>query len=52
MVEAAALLRLPVATMRHYRVNNIGPRGARLGRRVVYRRADVLAFIEQAFAAA
>jgi hypothetical protein len=51
MVETAAMLRLPVDTMRHFRINGIGPRGARIGKRVMYRRADVLAYIEQAFAA-
>jgi excisionase family DNA binding protein len=49
--EAAELLRLPVATLRHYRVmGEGGPRSARIGRRVMYRRADVLDYIESAFA--
>ena len=49
--EAAAWLRLPVATLRHYRVTGEGgPKSAKVGRRVVYRRADVLEYIEVAFA--
>jgi excisionase family DNA binding protein len=49
--ETAELLRLPIATLRHYRaVGKGGPRSARIGRRVVYRRADVLEYIESAFA--
>jgi excisionase family DNA binding protein len=49
--EAAELLRLPIATLRHYRaVGEGGPKSARIGRRVMYRRADVLDYIESAFA--
>jgi excisionase family DNA binding protein len=49
--EAAELLRLPVATMRHYRITGQGgPASARIGRRVMYRRADVEAYINAAFA--
>jgi hypothetical protein len=39
--EAAAVLRTPVATLRYWRHLGVGPDGFRLGRRVVYRRADV-----------
>ena len=39
--EAAAFLRTPVATLRYWRHLGIGPGGFRLGRRVLYRRADV-----------
>ncbi|MCV7423001.1 helix-turn-helix domain-containing protein [Mycobacterium yunnanensis] len=50
--EAAELLRLPVATLRHYRAQGEGgPRSAKIGRRVMYRRADVLEYIDAAFAA-
>jgi hypothetical protein len=39
--EAAAFLRTPVATLRYWRHLGIGPAGFRLGRRVLYRRADL-----------
>jgi DNA-binding transcriptional MerR regulator len=41
LVEAAALLRTPVATLRYWRQRGIGPDSFRLGRRVVYRREDL-----------
>ena len=41
LVEAAAYLRTPVATLRYWRHLGAGPAGFRLGRRVMYRRADV-----------
>ena len=44
--EAAELLRTPVATLRFWRHGNIGPRSFRLGRRVLYRRDDLHAWIE------
>lgn len=39
LIEAAAFLRTPVATLRRHL--GIGPTGFRLGRRVLYRRADL-----------
>jgi excisionase family DNA binding protein len=41
LVETAAYLRTPVATLRYWRHLGEGPAGFRLGRRVLYRRADV-----------
>ena len=41
LAEAAAHLRTPVATLRYWRHLGTGPAGFRLGRRVVYRRADL-----------
>jgi predicted DNA-binding transcriptional regulator AlpA len=46
LTEAAELLRTPVATLRYWRHCNTGPRSFRLGRRVLYRRADLLAWID------
>jgi excisionase family DNA binding protein len=46
ITEAAELLRTPVATLRFWRTRNIGPRSFRLGRRVLYRRDDVHAWID------
>jgi excisionase family DNA binding protein len=43
--EAAALLRAPVPTLRYWRHLGTGPRSFRLGRRVLYRRDDVNAWI-------
>jgi predicted DNA-binding transcriptional regulator AlpA len=47
--EAAARTRLPVATLRFYRHKGTGPRSAKLGRRVIYREADLDAWIEAQF---
>ena len=44
--EAAELLRAPVATLRYWRHLGTGPRSFRLGRRVLYRRDDVTAWVE------
>lgn len=41
LLEAAALLRTPVATLRYWRHRGTGPDGFRLGRRVFYRREDL-----------
>ena len=41
LIEAAALLRTPVATLRYWRHRGVGPAGFRLGRRVVYQREDL-----------
>jgi hypothetical protein len=43
---AADLLRAPVATLRYWRHLNTGPSSFRLGRRVLYRRADLHAWID------
>ena len=43
---AADVPRTPVATLRYWRHQGIGPRSFRLGRRVLYRRGDVHAWID------
>ncbi len=43
--EAAELLRAPVATLRYWRHLGTGPHSFRLGRRVLYRRDDLNAWI-------
>ncbi len=45
ITEAAELLRSPVATLRYWRHLGTGPRSFRLGRRVLYRREDLHAWI-------
>jgi len=45
--EAAELLRVPPDTLRRWRSQRSGPPGIRLGRRVVYVRADCLAWVEE-----
>lgn len=47
--EAAAILRVPDGTCRYWRHLGTGPRSARLGRRVVYRRGDLDAWIAASF---
>lgn len=48
--EVADLLRTPVETIRHWRKNGKGPRSFKMGRRVLYARADLDAFIADAMA--
>lgn len=49
--EVAEMTRLSAATLRYFRHEGTkGPKSAKLGRRVVYRESDVLAWIEAAFA--
>lgn len=45
ITEAAVVLRAPVATLRYWRHLGTGPRSFRLGRRVLYRRDDLHAWI-------
>lgn len=44
--EAAALLRVAPETLRYWRWRGEGPRSFRAGRRVLYERADVVAWLE------
>ena len=44
--EAADVLRAPVATLRYWRHLGTGPNSFRLGRRVLYRRADLRTWID------
>ena len=46
ITEAADLLRAPVATLRYWRHQGAGPHSFRLGRRVLYRREDLHAWID------
>ena len=46
ITEAADLLRAPVATLRYWRHLGTGPRSFRLGRRVLYRRHALHAWID------
>lgn len=47
IAEAAALLRVPVATLRYWRHIGTGPQSFRVGRHVVYYRADVDAWVDE-----
>lgn len=47
--EVAAEYRIPLPTLRYWRARGEGPRSARLGRRVIYKREDVEAWIEKAY---
>jgi predicted DNA-binding transcriptional regulator AlpA len=48
--EVAEITRIPLATLRFYRHAGKGPRSFKLGNRVVYRRADVMEWIESQYA--
>jgi predicted DNA-binding transcriptional regulator AlpA len=47
--EVAELTGLPVNTLRFWRHQGTGPKSVKLGRRVVYRERDVVAWIEEQF---
>lgn len=50
--EVAAMTQLPPATLRYYRSTGVGgPASFKLGRRVMYRRQDVLAWIDERYVA-
>lgn len=44
--EVAAITRVPAATLRYFRHAGIGPASFKLGRRVVYRRSAVMAWLD------
>lgn len=50
--ETAELVRRPTSTLAYWRHRDEGPPYAKIGRRVVYRRSDVLAWMEAQFAQA
>ena len=45
--EVASITRAPVASVRYWRFSGTGPRSFRLGRRVVYRRTEVEAWLAE-----
>lgn len=47
--EVSGLTGVPENTLRHYRYKGTGPRSGKLAGRVVYREADVLAWVQAAF---
>ena len=47
--EVAAMTRLPEATWRWFRHNNTGPKAAKLGKRLVWRESEVIAWIDAQF---
>lgn len=47
VTEAAELLRTPVGTLRYWRHLGTGPNSFRLGRRVLYRAADIEVWIKE-----
>lgn len=49
--EVAAFVRSPTETVRYWRHVGKGPRSFKVGRRVLYRRADVLAWLDERYAA-
>lgn len=50
--EVSEMARIPLATLYYYyyRSVGVGPKSGKLSRRVVYRRADIDAWIAEAFA--
>jgi hypothetical protein len=50
--EVAERVRRPIATVRFWRATGIGPKGANVAGRVLYRESDVEAWIEDQFSEA
>lgn len=51
MDEVSEFVRIPVSTLRFYRHKGTGPKSAKIGGRIMYRRTDVEAWLDAAFAA-
>ena len=51
-VELSAMLHVPLKSLEHWRYKGAGPRYARIGKRVLYRRSDVEAWLTSAFESA
>ncbi|WP_062526042.1 helix-turn-helix transcriptional regulator [Demequina rhizosphaerae] len=49
--EVAELCRTAPATVRYWRYTGTGPRSAKIGRRVLYRREDVDQWLDERYAA-
>lgn len=47
IITAARALGVPVATLRWWRHNNVGPHSFKLGRHVKYRRIDIDAWLQR-----
>lgn len=47
--EVSEMTRVPAATLRYYRHKGTGPKSAKIGGRVMYRREDVEAWLDAAF---
>lgn len=50
--EVAAEYRVPLSTLRYWRVRGEGPKSFKLGRRVVYLRRDLDAWVQAQYATA
>lgn len=50
--EVAGMLRASVQTVRYWRKVGTGPQAVKLGKRVLYRRADVEAWLDEQYAKA
>lgn len=48
--EAADLLRTPAATLYQWRHKRTGPPASRVGRRLLYKRSDLVDWVEQRIA--
>jgi hypothetical protein len=49
--DVAGIYRVPVRTLYEWRERGYGPRAARIGKKLMYRKPDVERFVEDAFAA-
>jgi excisionase family DNA binding protein len=46
VLEAAEMLRTPVSTLYQWRHKRMGPPASRVGRRLLYKRDDLVAWVE------
>lgn len=50
--EASALLNTPIATLRWWRHNGVGPKAFRLGaRKIMYKRSDLMRWLDEQYTA-
>jgi predicted DNA-binding transcriptional regulator AlpA len=49
LAELSEVIGAPVATLRHWRLSGYGPKSAKIGRRVLYRKTDVESWLAAAF---
>ena len=49
LAEFADIVGAPIGTVRHWRQTGYGPKSAKLGKRVLYRRSDVVGWLDQVF---
>ncbi|WIV43046.1 helix-turn-helix transcriptional regulator [Glutamicibacter nicotianae] len=47
--DTATLIGVPESTLRYWRLHGKGPRSARIGGRIAYRKEEVIAWVDEQF---